>query len=124
MPSYVYVAAQDAHQLAVFTIDGAPGGLTPQAAVPMAGGPSLLAISPNRHCLYVGHRAVPEISSHRIDPETGGLTRLGSLTPPDPAGFLATDRSGGYLLVAYYQGGHVAVYPLGDEGGLGAPAIE
>jgi 6-phosphogluconolactonase len=123
MPNYVYVAAQDANQLAVFTIESATGGLTPQAAVPMAGGPSLLAISPNRHCLYVGHRAVPEISSHRIDPETGELTHLGSITPPDPAGFLATDRSGRYLLVAYYQGGRVAVYPLGDAGALGAPAI-
>src|SRR5262249_20025808 len=123
MPSYVYVAAQDAHQLAVLTIYSATGRLTPQAAVPMPGGPSLLAISPNRHCLYVGHRAVPEISSHRIDPETGGLTPIGSITPPDPAGFLATDRSGRYLLVAYYQGGRVAVYPLGDEGALGGPPI-
>jgi 6-phosphogluconolactonase (cycloisomerase 2 family) len=77
MPSYVYVAAQDANQLTVLTIDSATGRLTPQAAVPMAGGPSLLAISPNRHCLYVGHRAVPEISSHRIGPETGGLTHIG-----------------------------------------------
>jgi 6-phosphogluconolactonase len=121
MPSYVYVAAQDANQISVLTIDSATGGLTPQAEVPMAGGPSLLAISPNRHFLYVGHRAVPEISSHRIDPDTGGLTRTGRVTPPDPAGFLATDRSGQYLLVAYYQGGRVAVYPLGDDGALGAP---
>ena len=94
MPSYVYVAAQDDNHIAVFTINDETGGLTPQAAIPMAGGPSLLAMSPNRHCLYVGHRTVPEISSHRIDPGTGGLTRLGSVAPPDSAGFLATDRSG------------------------------
>jgi 6-phosphogluconolactonase len=124
MPNYVYVAAQDTNQIVVLTINDETGRLTPQAEIPMAGGPSLLAISPNRHCLYVGHRAAPEISSHRIDPETGGLTHLGSITPPDPAGFLATDRSGRYLLVAYYQGGRVAVYPLGDEGALGAPPIE
>jgi 6-phosphogluconolactonase len=105
MPNYVYVAAQDTNQIVVLTINDETGRLTPQAEIPMAGGPSLLAISPNRHCLYVGHRAAPEISSHRIDPETGGLTHLGSITPPDPAGFLATDRSGRYLLVAYYQGG-------------------
>ena len=120
MPSYVYVAAQDDNHIAVFTINDETGGLTPQAEIPMAGGPSLLAISPNRHCLYVGHRTVPEISSHRIDPGIGGLTRLGSVAPPDPAGFLATDRSGRYLLVAYYQGGRAAVYPLGEDGALGA----
>jgi len=121
MPSYVYVAAQDENQIMVLTIDGETGGLTPQAEVPIAGGPSLLAISPNRHCLYVGHREVPEISSHRIDPGTGGLTRIGSVSPSDPPGFLATDRSGRYLLAAYYQGGRAAVYPIGDDGALGAP---
>jgi 6-phosphogluconolactonase len=121
MPSYVYVAVQDDNQIAVCRIDGATGRLTRQAEVPMPGGPSLLAISPNRHCLYIGHRTVPEISSHRIDPATGALTRTGRVTPPDPAGFLATDRSGRYLLVAYYQGGRVAVYPLGEDGALGPP---
>src|SRR5262249_43260994 len=67
MPSYVYVAAQDDNHIAVFTINDETGGLTPQAETPMPGGPSLLAISPNRHCLYVGHRTVPQSSSHRID---------------------------------------------------------
>jgi len=122
MPSYVYVASQDDNQIAVLTIDGETGGLTPTAEVPMSGGPSLLAISPNRQCLYVGHREVPEISSHRIDPGTGGLTRTGSVSPPDPPGFLATDRRGRYLLAAYYQGGRAAVHPIGDDGAIGGSA--
>ena len=71
MPRYGYVASQDDHQIAVFPIDGATGRLTRTAEVPMPGGPSLLAIRPNRQCLYVGHRQVPEISRHRIDPATG-----------------------------------------------------
>ena len=112
MPSYVYVAVQDDNQIAVFTIDGETGRLTRTAEIPMPGGPSLLAIRPNRQCLYVGHRQVPEISSHRIDPATGALRRTGSVSPPDPAGFLATDRRGRYLLAAYYQGGRVGVHPL------------
>jgi 6-phosphogluconolactonase (cycloisomerase 2 family) len=92
MPSYVYVASQDDNQISVFTLDGETGGLTPKAEVPMLGGPSLLAISPNRQFLYVGHREVPEISSHRMDPGTGGLTRNGSVSPSDSPAFLATDR--------------------------------
>jgi 6-phosphogluconolactonase len=121
MPSYVYVAAQDDNQIAVFMIDGATGRLTRKAEVPMPGGPSLLAIRPNRHCLYVGHRQVPEISSHRIDPATGALTRTSSVSPPDPPGFLATDRRGRYLLAAYYQGGRAAVHPIGEDGALEDP---
>jgi 6-phosphogluconolactonase len=124
MPSYVYVASQNDNQISVFTIDSETGQLTPRVEVAMPGGPSLLAISPNRQFLYVGHREVPEISSHRIDPGTGGLTRNGSVSPPDPTGFLATDRSGRYLLAAYYQGGRVAVHPIGDDGAIADPPIE
>ena len=61
MPSYVYVASQNDNQISVFTIDSETGRLTPRAEVAMPGGPSLLAISPNRQSLYVGHREVPEI---------------------------------------------------------------
>lgn len=121
MPNYVYVAAQDDNLLTVFRMDGATGHLTRQAEVPMPGGPSLLALRPNRQCLYVGHRQVPEISSHRIDPTTGALTRTGSIAPPDPPGFLATDRRGRYLLAAYYQGGRAAVHPLGEDGAIADP---
>src|SRR5262245_46942827 len=121
MPNYVYVAAQDDNQIAVFTIDGETGRLTRTAEIPMLGGPSLLAIRPNRHCLYVGHRQVPEISSHRINPATGALMRLGSISPPDAPGFLATDRRGRYLLAAYYQGGRAGVHPLGEDGAIKDP---
>jgi 6-phosphogluconolactonase (cycloisomerase 2 family) len=121
MPSYVYVAAQDDNQIAVFTIDGATGRLTRTAEVPMPGGPSLLAIHPHRHSLYVGHRQVPEISSYHIDPTTGALRRTGSVSLPDPPGFLATDRRGRYLLAAYYQGSRVAVHPLTEDGTITAP---
>src|SRR5437773_9053516 len=87
MPSYVYVAAQDDNQISVFTIDDETGRLTRTAEVPMPGGPSLLAIHPHRHSLYVGHRQVPEISSYRIDPATGALRRTGSISLPDPQAF-------------------------------------
>src|SRR5262249_18982792 len=122
MPSYVYVAAQDDNQIAVFTIAGATGRLTRTAEVPMPGGPSLLAIHPHRHSLYVGHRQVPEISSYHIDPATGALRRTRSVSLPDPPGFLATDRRGRYLLAAYYQASRVSVHPLAQAGTIsGAP---
>ena len=105
-------------------MDAESGKLTPQAEVPISGGPSSLAISPNRKFLYAGHRNLPEISSWRIDHGTGGLTRNGTVLPEDPPAFLSTDRKGRYLLSSYYQGGHAAVHPIGDDGAVGAPPIE
>ena len=119
MTSYVYVAAQDDNKVSVFTMDENTGNLDLRSEIAAPGGPSLLAISPDRGALYIGHREVPEITSHRIDHGTGGLTQNGSVTPDGAAAFLATDRTGKFLLSAYYQGGHVAVHPIGVDGSLG-----
>ena len=124
MSAYAYVAAQDDNKISVFTIDADTGALTLQRDEAMPGGPALLAISPDRSVLYVGHREGVEISSHNIDPATGGLTRNGSVTPEDQPAFLATDRTGRYLLSSYYQGGHIAVHPLGDDGSVGGAVIQ
>ena len=124
MPSYMFVAVQDDDKISVFTMDVGTGKLTPKAEVPVSDGPSLLAISPDREVLYVGHRGVPGISSWRIDHGTGGLTQNGTVSTDGWSAFLSTDRKGRYLLSAYYQAGHVAVHPIGDDGSVGGPPTE
>jgi 6-phosphogluconolactonase len=95
----------------------------PLGEIPAAGGPSVMAISPDRRTLYVGHRTRPAISSFRIDPSAGGLTLLGTVVQEHAPTFLAPDRTGRYLLCAYYQGGGAAVHPLQEDGGVGAPSL-
>jgi 6-phosphogluconolactonase len=124
MPYYMFVAVQDDDKISVLTMDGGTGKLTPEAEVPVPGGPSLLAISPDRNVLYAGHRSVPELSSWRIDQANGGLTRNGTVTPDGAAAFLSTDRQGKYLLSSYYQDGYAAVHPIGEDGALGGPPTE
>src|SRR5919108_409133 len=124
MPHALYVCLQDEDKIAAFMMDAATGQLTPTAAVPVAGGPSVLALSPDRQGLYVGDRGEPAISSFRIDPATGGLTLQGTVTSTHAPTFLAPDRTGRYMLSAYYQGGFAAVHPLGADGAVGAPACD
>ena len=119
MPSYVYVAAQDDNKISIFQMDEGTGQLTAAGETAVSGGPSLLAISPNRQVLYAGHREEPELSSYSIDQNTGGLTQNGSVIPGGQPAFLAADRTGRYLLSSYYQGGHAGVFPLGEDGSLG-----
>jgi 6-phosphogluconolactonase len=121
MPYTLYVCLQDEDKIVTFTMEAATGQLTPQAEIPVAGGPSVLALSPDRHVLYVGQRTVPAISSFRIHPATGGLTLQGTVAATHAPTFLAPDRTGRFLLSAYYQGGSVAVHPLGMDGAVGAP---
>src|SRR5438105_12670684 len=124
MPHALYVCLQDDDKIASFAIDAESGRLTAQADVPAVGGPSVLAISPDRRTLYLGHRTQPAISSFRIDHGTGGLTSLGTVSAMHPPTFLAPDRTGRYLLSCYYQGGGVAVHHLGSQGAVGAPSLD
>jgi 6-phosphogluconolactonase len=124
MPYSLYVCLQDEDKIVAFNMDADTGQLTPQAGVPASGGPSVLAISPNRHVLYVGHRTQPAISSYRIDQATGRLTLQGTVSPEHAPTFLAPDRTGSYLLSAYYQGGCAAVHPLGEDGAVGARPLD
>ena len=124
MPDMLYVGLQDDDKIAVFALDANNGRLTKRADVAAAGSPSVAAISPDRNTLYIGYRGRPSIASYRIDPATGGLSLLGTGAQADAPTFLAPDRTGRYMLCAYYQGGYVAVYPIAADGTIGAAAID
>ena len=124
MPHYVYVAAQDDNKVGIFTMDADTGALTHQSDAAMPGGPSLLAISPDKGTLYVSHRESLRLSSHGIDPGTGGLSQTGSVDVDTWPAYIATDRTGRHLLVAFYGGAKAGVYPIGAAGELGGPASE
>ena len=124
MPHYVYVAAQDDNKVGIYTMNPDTGALTHQSDAAMPGGPSLLAISPDRGTLYVSHREALNLSSHRIDPATGDLTQTGSVGVEDWPAYIATDRTGRHLTVAFYGGARAGVYPIGADGALGAEPTE
>jgi 6-phosphogluconolactonase len=124
VPYSLYICVLNENKIAAFAMDADTGHLTLQAEVPALGGPAVLAISPDRHVLYVGHRVQPAISSFRIDHHSGGLTPQGTVSLEHAPTFLATDRTGKYLLSAYYQGGYAAVHPLAEDGAVGAPSLD
>lgn len=121
MPSALYVALQEADWNAAFAINKA-GKLTKQGEVPAPGSPSVMAVSPDRQMLYVGQRVGPAITSFRIDQRIGGLAVVRTAAQPHVPIFLAPDRTGRFMLVAYYQGGGAAVFRLAADGTVGAPS--
>src|SRR5687767_12473630 len=103
MADVLYVGLQDDNNISVFAIDPDTGSLHKHADTASEGGPSVMAISPDRKTLYVGNRTRPSIASYRIDPANGGLSLLHSAAQADAPTFMAPDRTGRYLLCAYYQ---------------------
>jgi len=124
MPYALYVCMQDDEKIAGFAMDPETGELSLRAELPIAGGPSVMALSPDRQMLYVGTRTAPAISTYRIDQLTGGLTLQGMAPTEHAPTFLAADRTGRYLLSAYYQGGFVAVHPVEPNGLAGTQPID
>lgn len=124
MPDTLYLCLQDDDRIAAFAIDPDSGRLTRRAETSAAGGPSVMALSPDRRTLYVGHRTRPAILSYRIDPASGGLSQLASAPQADAPTFLAPDHTGRYLLCAYYQGGYAAVHPIAADGTVGAAPVD
>jgi len=124
MADVLYVALQDDDSIVTFGIDATAGKLVHQAETPAVGAPSVFALSPDRRVLYVGYRGTPGIQSCRIDAATGALTSLGRVATEHPPTYLATDRTGTYLLSAHYQGAYAAVHPLGSDGAVSGPALD
>jgi len=123
MANTLFVGLQDDNKVAVFAIDSESGALTKRGEVASAG-PSAFALGDGGRMLHVGERGGPAVASFRIDPASGALTAAGSAAQPHAPTFLALDRAGKFMLVAYYQGAGAAVYRIAADGSVGAASQE
>ena len=65
--------------------------------------------------------------SFSIDPATGALTHISTVTGPVPEGdgcYISTDATGRLLMTAYYGGACVSVLPVSAEGVIGSEALQ
>ncbi|WP_433715288.1 lactonase family protein [Nocardia sp. CA-084685] len=123
--SVVYVSNADSREISVLRLDD-DGALTLVESQPVAGAVMPMAMSPDHRYLYASLRSAPfAVAVFATDPVTGRLTPLSTAPLPDNMAYLATDRSGRYLLSASYSGDKIAVSPIASDGGIGPPvAVE
>lgn len=113
----VYVSHAESGDIHVLHLDEASGGLMVAQQVEIGGAVMPLALSPDRRVLYAARRSEPLAAlSFAIDTKTGVLSRLGEAPLPHSMAYIATDRSGRWLLSASYGGHLVAVSPIGADG--------
>src|SRR3954466_216858 len=125
--TYMYVGNAGSNEIVTLTLDPKTGELKEidRFAVPgitKAGGSIPRAVAPNKTFLYAGFRGEPLVAAtFAIDPKTGKLKHLGNGPLADSMAYIATDRTGKFLLSASYPGHKVTVNPIGADGTVQAP---
>ena len=111
----------------VFRFNASTGKLAPMGLAAASNNPSFLAIHPNHRFLYaaieVGDfegQTSGAVAAYSIDRSAGKLTFLNQVSSHGAAPCHVTvDKTGKYVFVANYDGGSIAVFPIGADGKLG-----
>jgi 6-phosphogluconolactonase len=109
-----------------YRFDAATGQATSLGLVGETVNPSFLAIDPSRQFLYAANEISDYqgqksggISAFAIDPKSGKLTFLNEVSSHGAGPcYLTLDKTGKHVLVANYDGGSVAVFPVLKNGRL------
>src|SRR5438093_1972283 len=122
-----YVGNAENNEVYVLQLDRQNGDLTVVEKVPIPGieKPGIstpMSVSPDRRFLYVGTRGEPKIAAgFAIDPASGKLKHVASGPLADSMAYIATDRTGKFLLGASYPGHKITVNPIGPPGTVQPP---
>lgn len=121
----VYVANADTQEISVFRLR-LDGSLTAVATVavqapPQPGRSMLLATTPERRLLYAAYLSGSDfaVSTYTLDGPDGVPRCFSTAALADTMAYMATDRTGRYLLCASYAGNRVTVNAIGADGSIG-----
>ena len=123
--TFVYISVAAEKRIAVYQLDSATGKLTHKSDCQVADGePGALTIDPDKRFLLAAIRSTGKLASFRLDAATGKLAHINTVAVgPDPA-HISTDRTGHYLLTAYYVDAKVTVHAIGKDGALSEKPIQ
>jgi 6-phosphogluconolactonase len=125
-----YTKKTDSKGIYAYRFDPGTGKLTPLGVAAESEDPSFIAVHPSAKYLYAvneidhfGGQKSGAVSAFSIDRKTGKLALLNRVATRGAGPcHLSLDKSGKYVLVANYDGGSVATFPIHDGGSLGETA--
>jgi len=122
-----YTAKTSSKGIYAYRFDAEKGQLTTMGVAAETEDPSFLAVHPNGKYLYAVNEistfnggAGGAVSAFSVAAKTGALKFLNQV-PTRGAGpcHVSLDKNGAYVLVANYDGGSIASFPVREDGSLG-----
>lgn len=111
--TYAYISSPLDGLISQYRLDDTTGALSLVEQVRAGDQVNPMALSPDGKALYAALRAKPyTVKSYLIDPATGHLSEHGQAPLAESMAYLATDRSGRYLLAASYGADLISSQPL------------
>ncbi len=129
-PYLVYVGTYtnktESKGIYAYRFDPGVGKLTSLGVAAESEDPSFLAVHPSGKYVYAvneidhfGAQKSGAVSAFSIDPKTGKLTLLNqAATQGAGPCYISLDKTGKFVLVANYEGGSIAVFPIREHGSL------
>ncbi|MCA9041374.1 MAG: lactonase family protein [Planctomycetaceae bacterium] len=114
MMMYLSIGGED--RIALWNVDPQTGLASEIGSVKTSGAPGALALNPAENRLYAAVRSTGEVVTYELNESTGGLKELGRTPVLANPVYIATDRTGKFLLTAYYGEAKAAVYAINEEG--------
>ena len=133
-PYLVYVGTYtnktESKGIYAYSFDPGTGKLSSLGVAAESEDPSFLALHPSGKYLYAvnetdhfGGQKSGALSAFSIDPKSGKLTLLNQVATRGPGPcHISLDQTGKFALVANYDGGSVATFPVHDDGSVGEAA--
>lgn len=121
---WLFASLLEEKQIVTFERDAESGELTRRLVTDCPAEPACMAVSPDRRTLFVSFRSTGQLASFRIDPGSGRLTPLSVVEGGEDPAYLLPDRTGRFLLSAYYQANKVAVHALDSDGAISAEPLQ
>ncbi|MBF7143040.1 MULTISPECIES: lactonase family protein [Pseudomonas] len=101
--TFAYISSPEDGLISQYQLDEASGQLKLVEQTQAGAQVNPMALSPDGEALYAALRAKPyTVRSYSIDPKTGHLSERGTAPLAESMAYLATDRSGRWLLAASY----------------------
>lgn len=116
--SWVFVSLLQKKQIVAFERDAESGNLQQRTVTNCPAEPACSAVSADGRVLYVSFRSTGQLAAYRINFDSGQLALINRVEGGEDPAYLLPDRTGQYLLSAYYAANKICVHELSKEGAI------